>query len=152
MQKLTDHFSVQEMTQSETAARRGIDNTAPRAILSNLARTAQALEQVRALLGGKPILVSSGYRSPALNRAVGGAASSAHVQGLAADFICPGFGTPLAICRTIAASGIPFQQLIFEGTWVHLAVPPANVTARRQVLTAHFGKGPTRYTTGLAAA
>lgn len=147
--QLTDHFSLAEMTKSETASKLKIDNTAPAPIVENLTRTAQLLEQVRALLGGSPILISSGYRSPALNRAVGGATNSAHGQGLAADFTCAGAGTPLAICRRIAASSIQFQQLIFEGTWVHIAAPLAGAKARREVLTAHFGKGAVHYTTGL---
>ncbi|SIO50443.1 Peptidase M15 [Burkholderia sp. GAS332] len=149
MMRLTDHFTLDELTQSETAARRGIANTPSPAIVESLTRTAQTLEQVRTLLGSCPVLVSSGYRSPALNAAVGGSATSAHVQGLAADFFCPGFGSPLDICRKIAASGIAFDQLIFEGTWVHLGLGVVGQKPRNQVLTAHFGGGVTRYDTGL---
>ena len=150
MTRLTDHFSLAELTQSETAARRRIDNTPSLAVVENLTRTAQTLEQVRTLLGARPILVSSGYRSPALNAAVGGAAGSAHMTGLAADFICPGFGSPLEICRKIAASNIPFDQIIQEGTWVHIGLAPAGTKPRQQALTANFGAGATTYTTGLA--
>ncbi|WP_175689711.1 D-Ala-D-Ala carboxypeptidase family metallohydrolase [Burkholderia anthina] len=148
---LTDHFALSEMTQSETASRRGIDNSPPLAIVENLKRTAQTLEQVRSLLGAKPILISSGYRSPALNKAVGGASNSAHVQGLAADFTCPGYGSPLAICKRLVDARVEFDQLIQEGTWVHIGLAPAGQRPRQQVLTAHFGGGATRYTTGLAA-
>jgi hypothetical protein len=150
MTRLTDHFSLEELTQSETAARRRIDNTPSPAVVENLTRTAQTLEQVRALLGSRPVLVSSGYRSPALNAAVGGAASSAHMTGLAADFICPGFGSPLEICRKIAASNIVFDQLIQEGTWVHVGLAPAGPKPRQQVLSASFGPGATTYVNGLA--
>ncbi|MGF6936859.1 zinc D-Ala-D-Ala carboxypeptidase [Paraburkholderia sp. UCT70] len=150
MTRLTDHFSLDELTQSETAARRRIDNTPSPAIIENLTRTAQTLEQVRALLGSRPVLVSSGYRSPALNAAVGGAANSAHMTGLAGDFICPGFGSPLEICRKIAASNIGFQQMILEGTWVHLAIPATGEKPARQILTANFGPGATTYANGLA--
>jgi len=149
-QQLTDHFTLAELTQSQTAARRGIDNEPTQAIVVNLTRTAQVLEQVRTLLGGKSILVSSGYRSPALNAAVGGARDSAHLQGLAADFTCPGYGTPLDVARKIAASNIAFDQVIQEGTWVHIGLAPAGRRARGEVLTAKFGPGPTTYMNGLA--
>lgn len=149
MDKLTDHFSLEEMTASETAARRGIDNTPSPAIIKNLTRTAQLLERVRVLLGSKPILVSSGYRSPALNAAVGGSKTSAHMQGLAADFICPGFGTPLEICKLLDSLGVNFDQLIQEGTWVHIGLAADGVKPRRQVLTAKFSHGGTTYGSGL---
>lgn len=149
MDKLTDHFSLEEMTASETAARRGIDNTPSPAIIKNLTRTAQLLERVRVLLGSKPILVSSGYRSPALNAAVGGSKTSAHMQGLAADFICPGFGTPLEICKLLDSLGVNFDQLIQEGTWVHIGLAADGVKPRRQVLTAKFSQGGTTYGGGL---
>ena len=101
-------------------------------VAAALQRTAELLERVRALLG-KPVLVSSGYRSPLVNRAVGGAASSAHMLGCAADFSSPGFGAPLEICHAIVASDIPFDQLIHEyRAWVHIAWAPS---PRRQVLT-----------------
>lgn len=150
MTRLTDHFSLAELTQSETAARRRIDNTPSPAAIENLTRTAQTLEQVRALLGGRPVLVSSGYRSPALNAAVGGAAKSAHMTGLAADFICPGFGSPLEICRKLAASNLSFDQIIQEGTWTHIGLAPVGQKPRQQVLTANFGPGATTYANGLA--
>jgi len=146
--KLSEHFTLNEMTASVTAGRLHIDNSAPVFVIANLRKTSELLEQVRALLGG-PVIVSSGYRSPELNRAVGGAATSAHVQGLAADFICPRAGDPLHVCQKIAASDIEFQQLIFEGTWVHIAAPPEGTAARRQVLTARFGNGTVWYSSGL---
>ncbi|NUX55909.1 D-Ala-D-Ala carboxypeptidase family metallohydrolase [Paraburkholderia youngii] len=148
--RLTDHFTLEELTQSETAARRRIDNTPSTAIVEHLTRTAHTLEQVRTLLGSHPVLVSSGYRSPALNAVVGGAANSAHMTGLAADFICPGFGTPLEICRKVAASGIVFDQLIQEGTWVHIGLARVGQKSRQQALTANFGAGGTTYTSGIA--
>lgn len=146
---LTDHFSLAELTASETAARRGIDNTPSAEVIKNLTRTAQLLERVRVLLGSKAILVSSGYRSPALNAAVGGSKTSAHMRGLAADFICPGFGTPQAICHRLADLGVEFDQLIQEGTWVHIGLAAEGEKPRRQVLTAHFGGNDTTYRSGL---
>lgn len=129
---LTPHFTLDELTASQAAARLGLDNTPPAEMVAALKRTAQLLEEVRTLLG-KPVLVSSGYRSPAVNRAVGGAANSAHMLGCAADFSCPSFGSPLDICREIVRSNIAFDQLIHEfRAWVHIAWAP---TPRNMVLT-----------------
>jgi hypothetical protein len=90
------------------------------------------MEAVRKLLGDRPISVSSGYRSPALNRAVAGSRRSAHLTGHAVDFNCYGFGDPLEVCRAIAESDLAFDQLIEEGTWIHVSFHPR---LRRQVLT-----------------
>lgn len=129
---LSPHFTLEELTVSQAAARAGLDNTPPPEMVDALRRTAQLLEQVRALLG-KPILVSSGYRAPQVNRAVGGAANSAHMLGCAADFSCPAFGSPLEVAREIAQSDIVFDQLIHEfRAWVHIAWSPQ---PRRMVLT-----------------
>lgn len=129
---LSPHFTLAELTASQTAARMGLDNTPPAEMVVALRRTAQLLEQVRLLLG-KPVLVSSGYRAPQVNRAVGGAANSAHMLGCAADFSCPSFGSPLEICRVIAGSDVSFDQLIHEfRAWVHIAWAPS---PRRQILT-----------------
>lgn len=148
--QLTPHFTLAELTASETAERRGINNAPDPLAAKNLFRLAELLEQVRALLGAKPIRISSGYRSVALNKAVGGASNSDHLIGMAADFTCPDFGDPLKICRAIAGSGIKFGQLIWEGTWVHISA--ADGTNDGQVLTAVFTPGkPTRYQPGLPA-
>lgn len=147
--KLTPHFSLAEFEFSQTATRLGIDNRAPISLRPNLERLAETLEAVRKLLG-HPIRITSGYRSPALNKAIpGSSATSAHTRGLAADFICPGFGPPLHICRAIQASDIDFDQLIEEGNWVHLAVTPPGKRARREILTALFDAGKVAYARGL---
>ena len=113
-------------------------------------RLADQLERVRAALGDRPILISSGDRSPKVNALVGGASSSAHVKGLAVDFTCPGFGPPRALCQRLIDAGIAFDQLIHEGTWVHLGLADAGSRPRRQVLTAVFTRNqPTRYLSGL---
>ena len=127
MTQLTTHFTLEEFTDSQTAARRGIknvpgENSQARA---NIRRTAETMEKVRTILGDKPILVSSGYRSPQVNAAVGGAKSSAHVHGLAVDFSCPGFGTPIQICKALQPhmKDLGIDQLIHEfNTWVHLGL------------------------------
>lgn len=130
--KLSRHFTLAQLTRSDTARRRGIDNTPPEDLLPNLRRLAAGLDEVRDLLG-HPLRITSGYRCPALNEAVGGTARSQHSQGQAADFICPGFGGPLQIAQAIAASSIDFDQCILEfDSWVHLSFSP---TPRRRVLT-----------------
>ena len=143
---LTKHFTLDELTASQTAARRRIDNQPPMAVLENLTRIAALLEQVRAAVG-RPVIVSSGYRSPALNTAVGGARNSAHVLGLAADITVPGMA-PKALAKAIIAAGIQFDQLIYEGTWVHIGL--ATGALRGEVLTATFAAGGVVYTRGIS--
>lgn len=126
---LSQHFSLEEMAITQI---RGVDNTPPPEAVANLRLVAAALERVRAILRSNPMIISSGYRSAVVNTRVGGSPKSAHMQGLAADFICPSFGTPLTICRMIDSSDIPFDQLIEEETWVHFSVAPA---LRREILT-----------------
>ena len=142
---LSLHFSLAELVASQVATRKGIDNTPAPAIVANLTRLAALLEQVRALVGA-PITISSGYRSPALNRAVGGAASSAHVLGLAAD-ISTAKLAPKALALLIRQSDIAFDQLIYEGTWVHIGLSTGAL--RRQVLTAKFAGGGVSYVAGI---
>jgi zinc D-Ala-D-Ala carboxypeptidase len=150
MTQLSEHFGLVEFTQSQTATRRGIDNTPSTMAIQNLERVAQLLEGVRTLLGNRVISISSGYRSPGVNAAVGGAPNSRHLLGLAADFTCPSFGAPRAICLKIRDSTLTFDQLIFEGTWVHLGLSPTGEQPRRQVLTAHFNGGTVTYSASLA--
>lgn len=136
---LSRHFTLEELIFSETAARRGIDNTPPAAVVEVLRRTAQNLELVRDLLGDVAIRVTSGFRCLALNRAIGSKDTSAHVRGLAVDFVAPGFGSPAAICRKIDDSLLSFDQLIHEHTWVHIAWAAPDRMARREVLTLMAG-------------
>jgi hypothetical protein len=145
MTLLTSHFTLSELTRSSTAERLGIDNTVPPIILPHLRVTAEGLEQIRALLGF-PLHVGSGYRCAALNTAVGGARESAHMDGYAADFVCPAFGDPRSIVKAIEASDIQFDKCIQEGTWAHISFAP---TLRRELLTAHFGPAGTTYAQGV---
>ncbi|UGQ45072.1 D-Ala-D-Ala carboxypeptidase family metallohydrolase [Massilia endophytica] len=143
--KLTEHFTLEELTESQIAVRHRLDNRPGPAALANLRRLAALLEQVRAV-ASRPIAVSSGYRSPAVNAAVGGAGKSAHLLGLAADITAPGM-TPKELARVVIDAGVVFDQLIFEGTWVHIALsegPP-----RGQVLTAVFVPGGVVYERGI---
>ncbi|MDN2675632.1 D-Ala-D-Ala carboxypeptidase family metallohydrolase [Janthinobacterium sp. SUN033] len=142
---LSPHFSLAELVASQVATRKGIDNAPSPAIIANLTRLAALLEQVRALVGA-PIAISSGYRSPALNKAVGGTGNSAHVLGLAAD-ISTAKLVPKALALLIRQSDIAFDQLIYEGTWVHIGLSAG--APRRQVLTAKFAGGSVSYVTGI---
>lgn len=145
--KLSEHFNLNEFTISQTATRKGIDNTPPEPVIERLRMLAATLERVRGLLGNSPIRISSGYRSKELNRAIGSSDNSAHVLGYAVDFTCPIFGTPKEVANEIAASNIKFDQIIFEQNWVHLSVDPRN---RREVLTATFKNGKAYYSKGIA--
>ena len=133
--RLSQHFTLDEFTLSQTAVRSGIDNSPPPDVLENLRALAAFLEDVRENFQS-PLLISSGYRSPAVNEAVGGAKNSAHLSGLAADFTIPSYGPPLAVAKSIAKSDLQFDQLIHEfGRWVHVAIAPPGKTPRREVLS-----------------
>lgn len=134
---LTTHFSLDELTISQNAARLGLDNTPGPEVVANLRRTALGLELVRALIGA-PIIISSGYRSPLVNKAVGGAAKSQHLTGQAADITAPGFGTPEQLVSAIVSSTIPFDQCILEfGAWCHISF--VTDEPRRQALVIDHG-------------
>lgn len=135
---ISPHFTLDEMTVSQLAAREGLDNNPPAEARANLQLLCNSLEQVRALFGA-PVIVSSGYRSPAVNQRIGGARTSKHLQGLAADFTVFGL-SPREVVLRVSESAIPFDQLILEfDNWVHLAV--SRGVPRRQVLTIRKGTG-----------
>lgn len=140
--RLSKYFTLGELIASQTAARRGLDNTPPPELLNTLAHTAQQLDVVRELLE-HPIIVSSGYRSPEVNRAVGSTANpSAHTLGYAVDFICPGFGDTTDVFDVVRGTGIKFDQLILEcprsnGGWVHISFDPRY---RQQALFSEDGR------------
>ena len=129
---LSPNFSLTEFTDSQTAARMGIDNDPPVELVPTLKATARCMEDVRDLLGGKPVLISSAYRSPELNAAIKGSKNSQHMTGEAVDFICPKFGTPEQIAQAIKDSPLLFDQCILEFyRWVHISFSARN---RRQTL------------------
>lgn len=135
---LSPHFTLEELTASETARREGLTNQPGPDALANLRRLSQTLEQVRSLLG-HPIRVNSAYRSNELNRRVGGVSGSAHTLGLAADISVAAL-SPLVVAQRILDSGMAFDQLILEfDRWVHLAI--AEGAGRKQVLTVREGTG-----------
>lgn len=137
---LSPHFTLDEMTLSQTAARLGLDNTPTPEIIENLKRLCAVLERIRTTLG-KPIIVSSGYRAPAVNRVVGGALNSAHTYGLAADINVPGM-TPKELASAIAATGIALDQIILEyDRWTHVAIASPLKKPRGDLLTIRAGTG-----------
>lgn len=132
---LTPHFTLDELTASEVAERNGWDNTPGSAELANLRRLADFLEQIKALLGGKPIMINSAYRSKQVNDAVGSRDTSQHRVGCAADIRVPGM-TPDQVVKAIMASPLPFDQVIREfDRWTHVSIPNTpDTAARRQAL------------------
>ena len=141
---LTPHFTLEEMTFSQTATRDGLDNTPSAQVVENLRLLCEhVLEPLRLQLN-QSLQISSGYRSPQLNAAIHGAANSQHAEGKAADVLCPSIGTA-ALFRSVVQFGLDFDQVIFEGTWVHVSF---NQGANRgNILRAHFQPGsPTTYT------
>jgi len=130
--RLTRNFSLEQLIHSETAERERIDNTPGPEVVDNLRLLAQGLERVQ-ILTGFPLEISSGYRCPELNRLVGGANTSQHTLGQAADFTCAEFGPPVDIIKAIRASDIEFDQCILEyEEWVHISF---SETPRGKVLT-----------------
>tara|TARA_R110000824_G_scaffold98307_2_gene234605 strand:+ start:13544 stop:13984 length:441 start_codon:yes stop_codon:yes gene_type:complete len=143
MTRLTPHFTLEELTFSNTATRLGIDNTPNDVQLSNLMTLAEGLELVRTKLDGHAIRVSSGFRSMDLNRALRSKDTSYHTYGLAADFTCSGFGDVYEVMESLAHSSIEFDQLILEfGIWLHVAFPKGIDKPRRQMLS--IGKSGVR--------
>lgn len=129
---LTPHFTVEELTYTD---HRNLDNTPNEAEMANLRRLAKFLEQVKTVLGGKPVMVNSAFRSKAVNDAVGSKDTSQHRLGCAADIRVPGM-TPDEVVKTIIASGIGYDQVIREfDRWTHVSIPNLSTgTPRKQAL------------------
>ena len=130
--KLTEHFSLEELTHTD---HRQYDNTPNDAELENLKRLAEFLEEVKTVLGGKPVMVNSAFRSKQVNDAVGSKDTSQHRIGCAVDFRVPKL-TPDEVVRTIIASGLPYDQIIREfDRWTHISIPNTpNAKPRKQAL------------------
>jgi len=138
--KLTDHFSVEEFTASDTAARLGIDNSLPADLTAIAIETAQMMERIRSFLG-VPILVTSGYRCPELNAAIGSTSTSDHIKAMACDFKVPNYGTPIDVCRALLPELDNFGvgQIIYENTWIHVSTRKQDKPINR-VLSMQGGK------------
>jgi len=137
--KMPNHFTLIEFVATQ---HRRIDNTLPAGLVPQATNTLAMMERIRAALSeiaghDVPIIISSGYRCPALNAAVGGSANSDHLKALAADWIAPAFGTPHAVCKALAPriDALGVGQLIHEfGRWVH-ASSRMPVLAKNRVIT-----------------
>jgi len=123
---LSEHFTLEELTHTD---HRELENTPNETELANLKRLAEFLETVKTVLGGKPILVNSAFRSKAVNDAVGSKDTSQHRVGCAADLRVPSM-TPDEVVKAIIASGIGYDQVIREfsdpvkgGGWTHVSIP-----------------------------
>jgi hypothetical protein len=133
--KLSEHFTLEEMTRSQTASRHGIINKPNDMQLENLKTLAKGMELVRTKLDSLPIIVSSGFRCEALNDMLGSKRTSQHIRGLACDFTCDRYAHVTRVFEVIAESSIPFDQLILEyDAWVHISFPEEGTEPRRQVL------------------
>jgi hypothetical protein len=125
---MTPNFTLAELT---TTSHREFDNTPNETELANLQKLAEFLEEVKALLDGKPIMINSAFRSKQVNDSVGSKDTSQHRTGSAADIRVPGM-SPDAVVRALVASDLPFDQVIREfDAWTHISISP---TPRRQAL------------------
>jgi zinc D-Ala-D-Ala carboxypeptidase len=141
--KVGTFFTLDEFTTSQTAARLSISNNpSAKALDAIQALCLNILDPLRGHLG-RPIVVSSGYRSPALNKAVpGSSTTSQHCKGEAADILCPGL-TVADVIKVIRELELPFDQLLDEyGSWTHVSYGPRN---RREVLMVRRKKGEVVY-------
>ena len=129
---LTEHFTLAELT---ATSHRQFDNTPNDTETANLQRLAEFLEQVKTVLGGKPIMVNSAFRSKQVNDSVGSKDTSQHRIGCAADLRVPGM-TPDQVVRAVIDAGLPFDQIIREfDAWTHISVTNTpDGTPRKQAL------------------
>jgi uncharacterized protein YcbK (DUF882 family) len=124
---LSQHFTLEELTHTN---HRTLDNTPDAVALANLNRLALFLEEVKKVLGGRPIMINSAYRSKAVNDAVGSKDTSQHRLGCAADFRVPGM-TPRQVVEACIASKLPYDQIILEfDSWTHISIPNTEAKPR----------------------
>lgn len=148
--RISPNFTLREFVRSQTASRLGIDNRPSTEVLINLVYLSQAMEMVRKTCGNKPVTVSSGYRSKALNAEIGGATNSDHIEGRACDFIVSGMSNR-DVFALIKHSKIPYSKLILEfpdslsGGWIHLSIAPMAAKVDRVNLVATRKGGRTHY-------
>lgn len=142
---MTPNFTLHELTRSDWAIRNDVPNTPTVEVTDNLHKLCLlVLEPLRTAVG-RPIIVSSGYRSPTVNKAVGGAANSAHLTGRAADINAVGMNAS-ALARFIRRSGITVDKCIDEfGSWVHVQIASGTNFPRNEFLIAKRVNGRTVY-------
>lgn len=146
--QLSDHFSLAEATVSATATAHNIKNIPSSHTIQVMKQAAFCLERVRAALGNLPLHINSWYRCADLNEVLGSKSTSQHLRGEAIDFICPEFGAPVSVCKKLVELKdlIRFDQLILEGTWVHISFAISTGKPRGEVLSLLRNNS---YTTGL---
>lgn len=145
--QLSPHFSLEEFTASDEAARKGIDNTMPVELLTSALLSAQMMEKIRAKLSeikgvDVPIIPTSGFRCDELNAALGSKPTSDHPKAHAWDWRAPSFGSPLEICKALEPfiGELGIGQLIHEfGTWVHTSDHPVEYPINRVITIDRFG-------------
>lgn len=132
MTKLSEHFTLEELTHTD---HREFDNTPNEQELANLKRLAAFLEDVKSALGGRPVMVNSAFRCKQVNNAVGSKDSSQHRIGCAVDIRVPEL-TPDQVVKTVIASGLPYDQIIREfDRWTHISIPNTpDAKPRKQAL------------------
>lgn len=127
------YFSMAELTRSATAAAKGIDNIPSAEVRQNLTALVDNILDPLREAWGKPITVTSGYRSPALNKAVGGVSNSQHMSGQAADITTGNAVDNRRLFQLVQTLKLPFDQMIDESnfSWIHISYSPRH---RRQTL------------------
>lgn len=117
---LSPHFTLDELTHTD---HRQFDNTPNATEMANLVRLAAFLEDVKTVLGGKPVMINSAFRCKAVNDAVGSRDTSQHRIGCAADIRVPGM-TPDEVVKAVRAAGLGYDQIIREfDRWTHISIP-----------------------------
>lgn len=118
--QLSEHFTLEELTHTD---HRQFDNTPNASEMANLVRLAAFLEEVKTVLGGKPVMINSAFRSKQVNDAVGSSDKSQHRIACAADIRVPGM-TPDEVVKAVIAAGLGYDQIIREfDRWTHISVP-----------------------------
>jgi putative chitinase len=127
---LSPNFTLEELTHTD---HRNLENEPNETELANLKRLADFLETVKTVLGGRPIMVNSAFRSKAVNEAVGSKETSQHRKGCAADIRVPGL-TPDQVVKAIIEAGLPYDQVIREfDRWTHVSIPNTEEAEPREM-------------------
>jgi hypothetical protein len=138
---LSEHFTLEELTHTD---HRQFDNTPNDAEMANLVRLANFLEEVKTVLGGKPVMINSAFRCKQVNDAVGSKDTSQHRIGCAADIRVPGM-TPDQVVKAVIAAGLEYDQIIREfDRWTHVSIPnkPDDKPRRQALIIDRSGTRP----------